>query len=82
MAEQITLVSHTLTKCYGLADSTTQSKVTAVGKTSKSAIKRTGPATHLSVKPGKVDTQRAKALSRKVVIPTAKAGDKGAVKKL
>jgi len=65
--------------CYGFADSTTQPKVTAVGKTSKSAIKRAGPATHLPVKPGKLDTQRTKALSRKVVIPTAKADDRGAV---
>lgn len=79
MAEQITLVTPRLTKHYDLADSTTQPKVTAVGKTTKSAIKRTGPTTHVSVKPVKVDTQRAKALSRKVVIPTAKADDKGAV---
>lgn len=50
-----------------------------MGKTSKSAIKRAGPTTHLSVKPGKADTQRAKALSHKVVIPTAKADDRGAV---
>ena len=79
MAEQITLVTHGLTEYYGLADSTTQPKVTAVRKTTKSAIKRTGPTTHLSIKPVKVDAQRAKALSRKVVIPTAKADDKGAV---
>ena len=68
-----------LTKCYGLTDSTAHPKATAVGKTSKSAIKRAGPATHLSVKPGRVDTQRAKAVSRKVVIPTAKADNRGAV---
>ena len=37
---------------------------------------------HLLVKPGRVDTQRAKASSRKVVIPTAKADDRGAVQKI
>ena len=50
-----------------------------MGKTSKSAIKRAGPSTQLSVKSGKVDTQRTKVLSRKVVIPTAKADERGAV---
>lgn len=50
-----------------------------MGKTSKSTIKRAGPTAHLSVKPGKLDTQRVKAFSRKVVIPTAKADDRGTV---
>lgn len=57
----------------GLADSTAQSKVTGVVKPVKSTIKRPGP----SVKPAKLDTQRTKAFSRKVVIPTARADDGG-----
>ncbi|KAJ7383075.1 hypothetical protein OS493_030962 [Desmophyllum pertusum] len=43
---------------------------------SSQSLKRAGATSHPPVKPGKSDTQRTKALSRKVVIPTARADDK------
>ncbi|KAL9958352.1 hypothetical protein ACROYT_G035357 [Oculina patagonica] len=85
--DQASSVDRGLNRCAALLsnildnedkDSTTQSKVTGMVKPVKSTIKRTGPTTHPSttVKPGKLDTQRTRTFSRKVVIPTARADDK------
>ncbi|KAJ7383077.1 protein localization to centrosome [Desmophyllum pertusum] len=84
--DQASSVDRGLNRCAALLsnildnedkDSTAQSKlVVGVSKPVKSTLKRAGATSHPPVKPGKPDTQRTKALSRKVVIPTARADDK------
>ena len=53
--------------------------MTSLSKPAKSTLKRSGPTLHHQVKPEKLGAQRTKALSRKVVIPTASTSDRGTV---
>ena len=63
---------------FNVAAGTAHSRVASMGRPAKSTIKKL-PASQVSVRPGKLDAQTTKAVSRKVVIPTARPDDRGTV---
>ena len=63
---------------FNFPEGKAHSRVTSVGRPAKSSIKRV-QASQTSVQPEKHDTQKTKAVHRRVVIPTARPDDTGRI---